>query len=161
MSQYTAEKSKSRFWAKVKKAGKSDCWEWLGARKPKGYGNVRINKKYTTAHRAAWEYTYGSIPNGMNILHSCDNPPCCNPSHLMLGTTVSNYVDMVRKGRQKAPAKRLGESNPLAKLTTEQVKQIRGMYIRGTTKQIDIANIFGVTQSAISAIILWKVRQHG
>jgi hypothetical protein len=152
-----------RFWKKVAVAKKTECWLWLGAKKPKGYGNVRINKKYLSSHRVAWEMTFGAIPTGMQVQHSCDNPSCCNPSHLMLGTVVSNFIDMVKKGRCRSNHKnrKVGEDNHLSKLTTQQVDSVKKRYVRGLVRQKDLAAEYGVTQPAISAIILGKVRTHG
>jgi len=89
------------FWDKVDiKPRRAECWEWRGAKKPTGYGNVRINKKCKLAHRVAWEIASFEIPEGMIVCHVCDNPSCCNPSHLMLGTISSNAIDMVKKGER-------------------------------------------------------------
>lgn len=152
-----------RFWAKVDKRGKSDCWLWLGAKKPKGYGNVRRNKAYTTAHRVAWEITFGPIPIGMQIQHSCDNPSCCNPHHLMLGTVVSNFVDMVRKGRGNSSHKnrQFGEDHPHHKLTAAEVAAIRAEYIPGRVKQSDLGSKYGVSQRTISIIVRKEGRVYG
>lgn len=81
------------FWAQVHKSG--DCWEWKGKRYPSGYG--RHSKFY--AHRVAYELVHGPIPAGMFVCHRCDNPPCCNPAHLFLGTPEDNAKDRERKGR--------------------------------------------------------------
>lgn len=94
-----------RFWSKVAKAGANDCWPWLGSQqKPMGYGHWTWwdgeRGRSTTAHRKAWQLTNGPIPEGMMVLHSCDNPPCCNPAHLWLGTHADNMADKVAKGRQ-------------------------------------------------------------
>ena len=155
--------SNSRFWMKVKKAGKTECWLWTGAKKPTGYGNVRRNKVYTTAHRLAWELTFGPIPDGMQIQHSCDTPSCCNPNHLMLGTVVSNYIDMVKKGRGKTDHKnrKYGEDNNNSKLTKEQVSEIRVAYIPGVVKQSDLAKQYGVSQRLISIITRNEGRVYG
>lgn len=143
-----------RFWRKVAKAGRTECWMWKGAKKPSGYGNVRRNKVYTTAHRLAWELTFGPIPKGMQIQHSCDTPSCCNPNHLMLGTVVSNYVDMLKKGRDKTNHRnrRYGIDNHNAKLTKEQVEEIRRYYVPGKVRQVDLAEKYGVSQVLISII---------
>lgn len=155
--------AKERFWSKVKIAGKSDCWEWTGAKKEKGYGNLTIDGHCRIAHRVAWEFTYGEIPQGMQIQHSCDNPSCCNPNHLMLGTVVSNYIDMVRKGRGRSDHKnrRYGTNNHNAKLTFDQVEEIRKAYVPGQIKQADLAKQYGVSQRLISIITRNEGRIHG
>lgn len=152
-----------RFWAKVTKGEPRACWPWSGAKKPKGYGNVRINKRYLITHRVAWELSNGPIPAGMHVLHSCDNPACCNPSHLMLGTAMANFVDMDRKGRCRAnhDNRRFGMENHNGKLTADQVDEIRRRYIPGKVRQQDLADEYGVTQPEISAVVLRKVRVNG
>lgn len=105
------------FWAKVERRGPDECWPWVGARKPRGYGNVRIDGKYRLAHRVAWELATGTtIPSGCIVMHRCDNPPCCNPAHLLMGTMKDNTADMRRKGRDsffdKRPADHFGKYAP-------------------------------------------------
>lgn len=90
-----------RFWAKVDRRGA--CWVWQAARDAKGYGWFIIDKTPQRAHRVAYELANGPIPTGLCILHSCDNPPCCNPAHLRAGTKLENSQDCVRRGRHKAP----------------------------------------------------------
>ena len=88
-----------RFWSKVDK--KNNCWEWTAALFAKtGYGQFALtSKKPETAHRMSWMLTHGEIPNGLFVLHHCDNRLCCNPSHLFIGTHKDNMVDMSQKGR--------------------------------------------------------------
>lgn len=152
-----------RFWAKVAKGKKHECWIWEGAKKPSGYGNIRRNKKYTTAHRVAWEITFGQIPNDMQIQHSCDNRSCCNPSHLMLGTVMSNYIDMVKKNRGNShhTNRRYGENHHNHKLSSEAVRDIRSSYVPGKIKQQDLAEKYGTSQANISAIIRKEGRLNG
>jgi len=91
-----------RFWAKVDRRGLDECWEWQGSRTGRGrYGNVKVDS-YTNApsHRVAWELTNGPVPEELCVCHRCDNPPCCNPAHLFLGTHQDNMIDKVAKGRQ-------------------------------------------------------------
>lgn len=78
------------------------CWEWQGHRDDKGYGDVMFCGREQGAHRFAWESEFGHIPNGLYVLHKCDNPPCVRPDHLFLGTKADNSLDMVRKGRQNS-----------------------------------------------------------
>lgn len=84
----------------------SGCWEWTGARLVKGYGLVGNVGGTIQAHRAAWLLTHFVIPDGMQVLHRCDNPPCINPAHLFLGTPADNMRDMVAKGRAWWQARR-------------------------------------------------------
>lgn len=89
-----------RFWAKVCRG--DGCWEWQGYRMPKGYGQVGIGHSgLILAHRLAWELTHGPVPTDLFVLHHCDNPPCCNPDHLWLGTKADNNRDMAQKGRHR------------------------------------------------------------
>ncbi len=87
-----------RFWAKVNKNAANGCWLWAGAVDDMGRG--AFNGKTRKAHRAAWEFSHGSIPAGLCVCHRCDVPLCCNPAHLFLGTHQENMDDMGRKGRR-------------------------------------------------------------
>jgi hypothetical protein len=86
-----------RFWRNVQKT--ADCWVWTGARSGAGYGQININDVLVFTHRFSWELHHGPIPDGLLVCHHCDNPPCCNPAHLFLGTPSDNMVDKIRKGR--------------------------------------------------------------
>ncbi|MBN2192871.1 MAG: HNH endonuclease [Polyangiaceae bacterium] len=94
---------KARFWSRVDRRGPEECWPWLARVKQDGYGLVDVDvdgKRTTTVvNRVAWELTRGEIPEGLLVCHHCDNPRCCNPSHLFLGTNADNHWDMRRKGR--------------------------------------------------------------
>lgn len=94
-----------RFWEKVDRSSKDGCWPWLAARfDARGYGafkkrDDRGRWKMERAHRVAWMLVHGAIPAGMVVCHRCDNPPCCNPEHLFLGTALDNNRDAAAKGR--------------------------------------------------------------
>lgn len=131
-----------RFWLRVDRRGGGDaCWPWTqGTRN--GYGRFYVgNKKYLEAHRVAYALMNGPIPEGVDVLHSCDNPPCCNPAHLSLGTHTDNMRDMESKGRSNHPR---GESHTEAKLTADQVRAIRYLHSTGL-RLTTIAAQFGVT----------------
>jgi hypothetical protein len=100
--------TEERFWAKVAipqdPEHEDDCWEWQGGRTREGYGSVGIvrdgRRTSTPASRHAFELVTGEpIPAGLFVCHSCDNPPCCNPNHLWLGTPMENVRDAMRKDR--------------------------------------------------------------
>ncbi|MDH3711839.1 MAG: HNH endonuclease [Cyclobacteriaceae bacterium] len=156
------------FWSKVDiKTKPRDCWNWRGAKKLKGYGNVRINKRVYSAHRVAYELTTGrllpggKIPKGFLVCHLCDNPSCCNPNHLVLGTIKSNSADMLIKNRQKKPETAArGIHNGMSKLTDNDVTEIRRSYANGEYYQYELAGLYGVSQPTIGAIVLNKTWRH-
>jgi len=95
-----------RFWAKVDKDGPNGCWVWTAStfRARNGYGKFNAGTTAATsktvyAHRFSYELSNGPIPDGLDVLHGCDNPPCVNPNHLRLGTAADNSADMLRRKR--------------------------------------------------------------
>lgn len=89
-----------RFWSKVQIGSLDECWLWLGGQSPDGYGKFKAGRQTVRSHRFAWELENGSIPTGMQVLHRCDVPLCCNVKHcLFLGTNDDNMADMAKKGR--------------------------------------------------------------
>ena len=141
-----------QFWDAVRDVGSDDCWEWARGRTREGYGQLRLHGGHgmRRAHRVAWTLINGPIPPGMNVLHHCDNPPCCNVAHLFLGTSADNQRDCRAKGR--GPIQRKGEANRLAKLTDADVAEIRALP-RGWYTQRYLAARYGVDPSLISRII--------
>ena len=135
-----------RFWEKVDKKGPDDCWEWMGAKIPRGYGEFSVSGKNKYAHRISWRLTNGPIPKGMCVLHRCDNPSCVNPAHLFLGTNTENMRDRDRKGRQAR-----GKDHGMAKLTPQDVGEIRKMLAQGVVQRV-IAEKYGIARSEISHI---------
>ena len=91
-----------RFFAKLAPPTQSGCIEFMGKRQNKGYGHIGSGGhkgRTLLAHRVAWELANGPIPDGLLVCHRCDNPPCCNPEHLFLGTKSDNALDQIGKGR--------------------------------------------------------------
>jgi hypothetical protein len=90
----------ARFWSKVDRSElEGECWPWLAAKDPKGYGRFFLRGRMRVAHAVAWRLVNGDPPAGMFVLHRCDHPWCCNPKHMFLGTIADNNRDMVAKGR--------------------------------------------------------------
>ncbi len=145
---------RDRFWQKIAVGDVDSCWEWQRFRNPLGYGRFRFEGKTELAHRIAWELTHGEIPVGMFVCHSCDNPPCCNPAHLWLGTNAENIKDAARKGRGYrggTPPYYSGADHPSAKLTEGDVRAIRQRASEGCPS---LAREFGITRDHVRRIIL-------
>lgn len=124
----------------------SGCWEWNGYRS-QGYGRLR-GKPVT---RIMWESVTGeSVPSDMHMCHKCDNPPCINPDHLFVGTRSDNMRDMVDKGRHPYVK---GERNHSAKLTDEQVAEIRARYSGAWGEYTELAHAYGVSVQHVRAIV--------
>ncbi len=142
-----------RFWAKVLIAEGDGCWEWQRGRFPKGYGRVALprhgndTQPQEGAHRIAWLLTNGPIPDGLWVLHRCDNPPCCRPDHLFLGTLQDNVDDMVAKGRH-----RLGRHEPRRKFDLTFVVAIRQRAAAGESHR-SIAASVAVNRRTVDRIV--------
>lgn len=151
------------FWSRVVKG--DGCWEWTGARSG-GYGTVAVGGRTVKAHRVSWEMTFGAIPDGLCVLHRCDNPGCVRPDHLFLGTVDDNNKDRAAKGRSRGvfdssaghPAKkRRGEKHWQARLSDDDVRAIRARRASGALCD-DIARDYGVNPATISRIArgVWR-----
>lgn len=166
-----------RFWEKVNKDGEihpvlgTKCWLWNGAKHPAGYGRIgRGHKETTPATHVSWKiYTGKEVPDGMIIMHKCDNPPCCNPDHLELGTHKTNCDDMIKKGRKVLGKIRYGIENNLTQISTEDVQAIKEMWITdlpewgdGRTKHREkIMAKFNVSATTVKALVAGKRRMNG
>lgn len=181
--------ARARFEAKVDRSSPDGCHLWTARTDKDGYGRFRPGGADTHdmgAHRAAWALDHGGeIPDGMDVLHSCDTPPCVRRGHLFLGTNADNMADRDAKGRQargvrhgqrlhpervargdrqglrrhpeRAP---MGERNAWAKLTDDTVRAIRREYAAGGVRQVDLAARYGIAQTGISGIIRRKSWRH-
>lgn len=134
----------SEFQQKVRIDAVTSCWEWVGYKFPKGYGQTRFAGKKEYAHRASYKFHFGEIPSGAHVLHTCDNRCCINPDHLFLGDNDANIADKIKKGRQQK-----GESHGRA-ILTESV----AMQIKNTSKlsAADLAATHGVSPTQIRRI---------
>lgn len=145
------------FFSNIKKG--DGCWEWTGWREPGGgygrmtvaraSGNGRVSER---AHRISWVLANGPIPDGLSILHSCDNPGCVRPDHLRSGTAADNARDRDERNRH---ARLSGEAHGRSKLTEAQIEAIRAKYVPGSREfgQYGLARRYGVGQQQISRIL--------
>jgi hypothetical protein len=169
----------ANLWARVTKS--NHCWEFVGPRDQDGYGLIspwdvaRGKRVGMHVHRYVWQLTYGPIPDGLWILHRCDNPPCCRPDHLFLGTNLDNVADMVAKGRQSGrhtsvPSDSTWQADPRydgqrgslhshAKLDENKVREIRRRRAAGETLAAMAAE-FGVTPGLIGHVIHRRAWKH-
>jgi hypothetical protein len=153
----TFDERLDNFWSQVNATEISDCWDWVGARDKCGYGIFPfvpdvdgLPRRYgTRAHRFAYLITGNPINTGMMVCHSCDHPPCCNPSHLFAGTNTDNMRDASIKGRMNPPK---GEKRWNAKITERDVIAIRHLASSGEMQK-DIAVKFGLSASTIANIV--------
>lgn len=143
-----------RFWEKVDIGAPDECWEWQASTDKKGYGQIKFEgRKRKGAHQVAWLLTYGDYGD-LHVLHKCDNPRCCNPHHLFLGTIQDNLADMYKKNRHPH-----GDTHAFAKFTHQQIDDIRSRYAEGGIMQKELAAQYGTTEKYISSIITrlrWK-----
>jgi len=149
----------TRFWRKVQIGG--GCWEWQGSRSTNmGHGVIRNGPRggshQTGAHRVSWELHFGPIPEGLDVLHTCDNPPCVRPDHLYLGTQADNNRDRDLRGRHKALR---GSANGRASMTEETVTEMRQRYAAGEGP-LAIARALGVSYAAAYPAIKGKTWKH-
>ena len=144
----------TRFWRKVAKGDDNVCWEWQGYRLRDGYGWVSTPIGNRTASRVAAHLSglLEDLSSSLHVLHRCDNPPCCNPAHLFVGTNTDNVADRVAKNRSGNKPLH-GQENGASKLTDTQIRQVRGMYKFAQYSQSQLARMFNVHQPHISRIV--------
>lgn len=138
-----------------------ECWEWSRGKDVAGYGAFRSAFKTVKSHRmvATLCLSEVALTSEQHVMHICDNPGCCNPHHLKIGTHLENMRDMFSKKRRLSAR---GESHPISKLSQSQVAQIRAMYVKGSRKPgvrtSDLARRFGVSRQHVNAIMRGEVR---
>jgi len=151
-----------RVWDRVRIGKTDECWPRLGQKQKFGYGRIRDHYRRRSVHRIVWAIANGPIPPGLSVLHKCDNPPCCNPAHLLLGTTLDNMRDMIRQGRsilQTDPGRvrDIGERHGRALLNDGRVEYIGQ---RRNISAFKMANLFGVHKNTIYQIRNGKTWRH-
>lgn len=146
-----AELLEVRFWRHVKKT--VSCWIWTSTKLPTGYGTIKADRSRENlyAHRVSWKLHFGPIPDGLFVLHKCDNTSCIRPDHLFLGNNADNMRDCSNKGRLNGCSTMSwhGEKSARSKLTWEAVKDIRSSKLSLSA----LAGKYGVQKGAI-----WKVK---
>lgn len=161
MAAMTAERA-ARFWAKVRRSADDECWMWTAATDRQGYGQFWNPARRTMdlAHRVAYELAYGDLParpdgargaTGALVCHRCDVPGCVNPRHLFVGEQSDNMRDMEAKGRRRSPS---GEHNPRARLTQDQVGEIRAAATGRYGERSALARQYGISTAQVSKILL-------
>ncbi len=148
------ERNRARFWRAVRIGGPDECWPWLGRLHRKGYGEFDIGHGKEKAHRFAWADKNGEIPEGMHVLHSCDNRPCCNPTHLRPGTNAENVEDRMARGRQAK-----GAGCGRARFSELDVADIRAAVAQGQTQRA-LAAVYGCHHGAIGSIVRGETWRH-
>ena len=157
-----------RLFAKLSVKGEDECWEWTANKLGGGYGVFYLQGKTYYVHRLSYLLYRGEIPEGMLVCHTCDNPACANPKHLFLGTIRDNMADKIRKNRQAKGVTHamfgnghlmIGENNPTAKLTDDQVRQIFNLKEQRLT-QHEIGRRFGIRQATVSGLLHGKRYPH-
>src|SRR5260370_813907 len=144
-----------RFWSKVDTSFvPGECWEWDGTKDECGYGKFLLLGKKVQAHRLAWKLTRYFLPDYLCVCHECDNPSCCNPSHLFLGTQNDNMQDKMRKGRHVKRSgtgkSKVGEQHWKSKLLEKDVVEIRRLFALGGVTKTELGQRNGVHRSTIT-----------
>lgn len=159
------------FWSNIRIVS-NGCWLWTGHKDDGGYGVFFVKGQHVGAHRIAWFLLYGEIPVGKCVCHDCptgDNPLCCNPAHLWLGTNRQNQLDKVAKSRQARGATHGSVTKPeayfgvkrSAKLTKEQVLDIRNTYLPYYRPARYYAEKYGVSVPTVHKVIYMKTWKEG
>lgn len=145
-----------RFWSHVDKGSPNGCWLWKLKLHSQGYGQFKIGDSVHKAHRIAYELTFGSPPEGEGVIRSCRNNACVNPEHMFAGDSHDRMTIVVKAGRNN-PA--VGERNRHAKVTAEEVLQIRAAVESGKTHRA-VATDFDLHPSTVTDIVNRKIWKH-
>lgn len=155
---------KANFFRRIKINQDTGCHEWQATKTKGGYGQVSLFGRMFSVHRVAYFLATGNDPSGLDTCHTCDNPSCCNPDHLFIGTTSENMRDCAAKGRANKPRGDMngarihpetrcrGEAHWSCKLTAESVRAIRDSHSAGV-RQNRLAAEFGVSTAVIGKVI--------
>jgi hypothetical protein len=153
-----------RFWSFVDERGPDECWGWQGGRDRQGYGQMTVRRgKTLKAHRLSWELAHHcEIPDGMMIRHTCDNPSCVNPAHLLVGTNVDNMHDLMERGDSKKLARCVlpGERHRSSKLTADQVCEMRRLHRENGHGAVELARRYGVHRCTAWEAITHRTWKH-
>lgn len=154
-----AERTTRKFWASVRKT--NGCWIWTRTTCHFGYGSFYpFKQSHVRAHRYAYELAHGPIPDGLWVLHKCDNPPCVRPDHLYLGNAADNASDRVNRGRGTSGSqcwpkhRKRGEELPASKVTEDIVRRIRAEHNPPLVTNQGLATRYGISKEQV-----WKIRK--
>jgi len=150
-----------RLWKRVAVGWEGECWPFEGYCHPtRGYGQMGLGSRdqgLGETHRLAYEFFFGQIPQGMCVCHQCDNPSCCNPNHLFLGSHADNMADMKRKGRGSGA---IGSANRNFRISHTEVEEMKELVSAGMTK-VAVADRYGVTPQYVGQLVNGRWRRHG
>jgi hypothetical protein len=145
-----------RFWSKVDRSG--ECWLWTGGAWNSGYGQFRLSgqkgqQKTIGAHQYSYQLAHGRMPDGLEVMHSCDTPLCVRPDHLRAGTHLQNVRDAAAKGHYRVPRP------TRQKLTATQVQEIRSLVAAGELRY-RVADRYGITKAYVTRIMAGTARPY-